>query len=109
MTELLVQLIVCYLCDSTWNPKFNRRKPVFFIGSVLSTIALFLAPYSSALWMAAGLHWVLDASINMSIKPFRALVADKLHCSWVRIYIDLFHNRAMDASHLFFLSKDLLG
>jgi maltose/moltooligosaccharide transporter len=78
LTGLLVQPIVGYLSDRTWHPKFGRRKPFFFFGAVLSTIALFFAPYSSALWMAAGALWILDASINISMEPFRALVADKL-------------------------------
>lgn len=78
LTGLLVQPIVGYLSDRTWHPRFGRRKPFFLIGAVLSTIALFFAPYSSALWMAAGALWILDASINISMEPFRALVADKL-------------------------------
>jgi maltose/moltooligosaccharide transporter len=78
LTGLLIQPIVGYLSDRTWHPKYGRRKPFFFIGAVLSTIALFFAPYSSALWMAAGSLWILDASINISMEPFRALVADKL-------------------------------
>lgn len=78
LTGLIVQPIVGYLSDRTWHPVFGRRKPYFFIGAVCSTIALFFAPYSSALWMAAGSLWVLDASINISMEPFRALVADKL-------------------------------
>jgi maltose/moltooligosaccharide transporter len=78
LTGLLVQPIVGYLSDRTWHPKFGRRRPFFLIGAVLSTIALFFAPYSSALWMAAGALWILDASINISMEPFRALVADKL-------------------------------
>lgn len=78
LTGLLVQPIVGYLSDRTWHPKFGRRKPFFFLGAVLSTVALFFAPYSSALWMAAGALWILDASINISMEPFRALVADKL-------------------------------
>jgi maltose/moltooligosaccharide transporter len=78
LTGLLVQPIVGYLSDRTWHPKFGRRKPFFFFGAVLSTIALFFAPYSAALWMAAGALWILDASINISMEPFRALVADKL-------------------------------
>ena len=78
LTGLLVQPIVGYLSDRTWHPKFGRRKPFFFFGAVFSTIALFFAPYSSALWMAAGSLWILDASINISMEPFRALVADKL-------------------------------
>ena len=78
LTGLLVQPIVGYLSDRTWHPRFGRRKPFFFFGAVLSTIALFFAPYSAALWMAAGALWILDASINVSMEPFRALVADKL-------------------------------
>ncbi|MCH6199998.1 MFS transporter [Aquiflexum sp. LQ15W] len=78
LTGLLVQPIVGYLSDRTWHPRYGRRKPFFLIGAVLSTIALFFAPYSSALWMAAGALWILDASINISMEPFRALVADKL-------------------------------
>lgn len=78
LTGLLVQPIVGYLSDRTWHPKFGRRKPFFFFGAVFSTIALFFAPYSSTLWMAAGSLWILDASINISMEPFRALVADKL-------------------------------
>jgi maltose/moltooligosaccharide transporter len=78
LTGLLVQPIVGYLSDRTWHPRFGRRRPFFLIGAVLSTIALFFAPYSSALWMAAGALWILDASINISMEPFRALVADKL-------------------------------
>ena len=78
LTGLLVQPIVGYLSDRTWHPRFGRRKPFFFFGAVMSTLALFFAPYSSALWMAAGALWILDASINVSMEPFRALVADKL-------------------------------
>jgi maltose/moltooligosaccharide transporter len=78
LTGLLVQPIVGYLSDRTWHPRFGRRRPYFLIGAVLSSIALFFMPYSSALWMAAGFLWVLDASINISMEPFRALVADKL-------------------------------
>ncbi len=78
LTGLLVQPIVGYLSDRTWHPKFGRRRPYFLIGAIFSTVALFFAPYSSALWMAAGALWILDASINISMEPFRALVADKL-------------------------------
>jgi len=78
LTGLIVQPIVGYLSDRTWHPKFGRRKPFFFLGAVFSSIALFFAPYSAALWMAAGALWILDASINISMEPFRALVADKL-------------------------------
>lgn len=78
LTGLLVQPIVGYLSDRTWHPKFGRRRPFFLIGAIFSTLALFFAPYSSALWIAAGSLWILDASINISMEPFRALVADKL-------------------------------
>jgi maltose/moltooligosaccharide transporter len=78
LTGLVVQPIIGYLSDRTWHPKFGRRKPYFLIGAVLSSLALFFVPYSSALWMAAGFLWIMDASINISMEPFRALVADKL-------------------------------
>jgi maltose/moltooligosaccharide transporter len=78
LTGLIVQPIIGYLSDRTWHPVFGRRRPYFFIGAVLSSIALILMPNSSTLWMAAGLLWVLDASINISMEPFRAFVADKL-------------------------------
>ena len=78
LTGLIVQPIIGYLSDRTWHPVFGRRRPYFFVGAVLSSISLVLMPNSSALWMAAGLLWVLDASINISMEPFRAFVADKL-------------------------------
>ena len=78
LTGLLVQPIIGYLSDRTWHPRWGRRRPFFLIGAVLSSLALFFVPYSSALWMAAGFLWILDASINISMEPFRALVADKL-------------------------------
>ena len=81
LTGLLVQPIIGYLSDRTWHPKLGRRRPYFLIGAILSSLALFFVPYSSALWMAAGFLWILDASINISMEPFRALVADKLQDS----------------------------
>jgi maltose/moltooligosaccharide transporter len=78
LTGLLVQPIIGYLSDRTWHAKWGRRRPFFLIGAVLSSITLFFVPHSSALWMAAGGLWILDASINISMEPFRALVADKL-------------------------------
>ena len=78
LTGLLVQPIIGYLSDRTWHPRWGRRRPYFLLGAVLSSLALFFVPYSSALWMAAGFLWILDASINISMEPFRALVADKL-------------------------------
>lgn len=78
LTGLIVQPIIGYLSDNTWSPRFGRRKPYFLIGAILSSFALFFVPYSSALWIAAGFLWILDASINVSMEPFRALIADKL-------------------------------
>jgi len=81
VTGLLVQPIVGYLSDRTWHPYWGRRRPFFFIGAILASIALFLMPQSTVLWMAALLLWVLDASINISMEPFRAFVGDKLPSS----------------------------
>ena len=78
LTGLLVQPIIGFLSDRTWSARFGRRKPYFLIGAILSSLALFFVPYSSVLWMAAGFLWILDASINISMEPFRALVADQL-------------------------------
>jgi len=78
VTGLLIQPIIGYVSDRTWSPRWGRRRPFFFAGAILSTLALFLMPNSYALWMAALLLWVLDASINISMEPFRAFVGDKL-------------------------------
>lgn len=78
LTGLIVQPIIGYMSDNTWHPQLGRRRPYFLIGAVLSSLALFFVPYSSTLWIAAGFLWILDASINISMEPFRALVADKL-------------------------------
>ncbi len=78
MTGLLVQPIVGSMSDRTWN-RLGRRRPYFLVGAILASVALFFMPDSSALWMAAGLLWILDASINISMEPFRAFVADKLN------------------------------
>jgi maltose/moltooligosaccharide transporter len=78
LTGLLVQPIIGYMSDHTWSPRWGRRKPFFLIGAILSSIALFFVPHSPTLWVAAGMLWILDASINISMEPFRALVADKL-------------------------------
>ena len=78
LTGLLVQPIIGYMSDRTWSPTWGRRKPFFFIGAILSTIVLFFMPHSPVLWVAAGCLWILDASINITMEPFRALVADKL-------------------------------
>lgn len=81
LTGLLVQPIIGALSDKTWHPKFGRRKPFFFIGAMMCSIALFLFPFSSELWMAAGLLWILDAGNNTAMEPYRAFVADKLDVS----------------------------
>jgi len=78
LTGLLVQPIIGYLSDRTWHPTLGRRKPYFLIGAILSSAVLFFVPHSPVLWMAVGFLWILDASINISMEPFRALVADKL-------------------------------
>jgi maltose/moltooligosaccharide transporter len=77
VTGLLVQPIVGYLSDRTWN-RLGRRRPYFLVGAIFASLALIAMPNSSALWMAAGLLWILDASVNVSMEPFRAFVADKL-------------------------------
>ncbi|MFK7773041.1 MAG: MFS transporter [Saprospiraceae bacterium] len=78
LTGLLVQPIIGYMSDKTWSSRWGRRRPYFLIGAILSSIVLLFVPHSPALWVAAGCLWILDASINISMEPFRALVADKL-------------------------------
>lgn len=78
LTGLLIQPIIGSMSDRTWC-WLGRRRPYFLIGAILASIALFAMPESSGLWMAAGLLWILDASINVSMEPFRAFVADKLN------------------------------
>lgn len=79
LTGLIIQPIIGAISDKTWLPKMGgRRKPFFFIGAMVCSIALFLFPFSSALWMAAGLLWILDAGNNTAMEPYRAFIADKL-------------------------------
>jgi maltose/moltooligosaccharide transporter len=77
LTGLIVQPIIGHMSDRTWGP-LGRRRPYFLVGAILSSLALFVMPHSGTLWMAAGLLWVLDASVNVSMEPFRAFVADLL-------------------------------
>lgn len=77
ITGLLVQPIIGSMSDRTWC-WLGRRRPYFTVGAILSSVALFLMPDAPSLWAAATMLWVLDASINISMEPFRAFVADKL-------------------------------
>ncbi len=78
VTGLLIQPVIGFYSDRTWHPTWGRRRPYFAVGALLASIALCAMPNSSALWMAVGVLWIMDASINISMEPFRALVADKL-------------------------------
>lgn len=77
VTGLIIQPIIGYLSDNTWN-RFGRRRPYFLIGAILASAALFIMPNSPFLWVAAGMLWIMDASINISMEPFRAFVGDML-------------------------------
>ncbi|MDO7884992.1 MFS transporter [Hymenobacter cheonanensis] len=77
-TGLLVQPIIGYLSDRTWSPRWGRRRPFFLVGAICASLALLVMPHVSALWMAAGMLWIMDSSINISMEPFRALVGDML-------------------------------
>ena len=77
VTGLLVQPVVGYWSDRTWN-RLGRRRPYFLTGAILASLALILMPNSPALWVAAGMLWIMDASINVAMEPFRALVGDNL-------------------------------
>lgn len=77
ITGLLIQPIVGSMSDRTWN-RLGRRRPYFLVGAIFASFALFFMPGSSAVWMAAGMLWILDASINITMEPFRAFVADNL-------------------------------
>ena len=77
LTGLLIQPIIGHASDRTWGP-LGRRRPYFLTGAILSSLMLILMPNCSSLWLAAGMLWILDASINVSMEPFRAFVADIL-------------------------------
>ncbi len=77
LTGLIVQPIIGYLSDNTWT-RFGRRRPYFLVGAILASICLLIMPNSPMLWVAVGMLWILDASINISMEPFRAFVGDML-------------------------------
>ncbi len=77
LTGLLIQPIIGHFSDKTWG-KLGRRRPYFLAGAILATIALFVMPLAPALWFAAMMLWMLDASLNISMEPFRAFVGDML-------------------------------
>ncbi len=78
ITGLVVQPIIGYFSDKTWHSRLGRRRPYFLFGAILASLALFVMPNSPVLWVAAGMLWILDASINVSMEPFRAFVGDNL-------------------------------
>ena len=78
MTGLLIQPLIGAMSDRTWHPRWGRRKPYFLIGALFCSLCLFAFPFSKALWMAAGLLWILDAANNTAMEPYRAFIADKL-------------------------------
>lgn len=77
VTGLIIQPIIGHMSDKTWN-RLGRRRPYFLAGAILASLALFIMPNSPVLWFAAGMLWIMDASINVSMEPFRAFVGDML-------------------------------
>ena len=77
VTGLIIQPIIGHMSDRSWN-RLGRRRPYFLTGAILASLALFFMPNSPALWVAAGTLWIMDASINISMEPFRAFVGDML-------------------------------
>jgi maltose/moltooligosaccharide transporter len=77
VTGLIIQPIIGHMSDNTWN-RLGRRRPYFLTGAILASLALILMPNSPVLWIAAGMLWIMDASINVSMEPFRAFVGDML-------------------------------
>lgn len=78
VTGLIVQPIIGAMSDGTWSPKFGRRKPYFLVGAIFASLALIFMPFSSSIWMAASLLWILDAANNIALEPYRAFISDKL-------------------------------
>lgn len=77
VTGLIIQPIIGHMSDNTWN-RLGRRRPYFLVGALLASVALIFMPNSPSLWIAAGMLWIMDASINISMEPFRAFVGDML-------------------------------
>jgi maltose/moltooligosaccharide transporter len=77
VTGLIVQPIIGHMSDNTWN-RLGRRRPYFLVGAILASFSLLIMPNSPFLWVAAGMLWIMDASINVSMEPFRAFVGDML-------------------------------
>ncbi|MEI8339967.1 MAG: MFS transporter [Verrucomicrobiota bacterium] len=77
VSGLLIQPIIGYMSDRTWN-RLGRRKPYFLAGAILASLALLVMPNSPTVWIAAGMLWMLDASINITMEPMRAFVGDML-------------------------------
>jgi maltose/moltooligosaccharide transporter len=77
VTGLVMQPIIGHMSDKTWG-RFGRRRPFFMAGAILASLALLVMPNSPTLWVAAGMLWIMDASINISMEPFRAFVGDML-------------------------------
>lgn len=79
VTGLLIQPLIGAMSDKTWIPGLGRRKPFFFLGALICSVCLFLYPFSSTLWMAVGLLWILDVGNNTAMEPYRAFIADNLN------------------------------
>jgi len=78
ITGLLIQPLIGAISDKTWSPRWGRRKPFFLIGAIIGSLCLFIFPYSSELWFAVGLLWILDVGNNTAMEPYRAFIGDKL-------------------------------
>ena len=77
VTGLIIQPIIGYMSDKTWG-RLGRRRPFFLVGAIMASIALIFMPNSPSLWIAVGMLWIMDASINITMEPFRAFVGDML-------------------------------
>ena len=88
LTGLIIQPIIGYFSDRTWHPKLGRRRPYFLVGAILASLALFIMPNSPVLWFAAGMLWIMDASINVSTKNHYGFVLAVEYDSWPCVSID---------------------